>query len=80
MVSLWFCLVANINFNTIYQATTDGYLVGSVYLRGGISGVQYGQAYFYTSQTSPPSSSPEAAIQIYLYQAPGINEWCCATI
>ncbi|MDE2009149.1 MAG: type II secretion system protein [Candidatus Omnitrophica bacterium] len=60
-----------LSFNTVYQAATDGYLVGSVDLWGGLSGVQYGQAYFYTSQTSPPSINPEAAIQIYLYQAPG---------
>jgi prepilin-type N-terminal cleavage/methylation domain-containing protein len=61
----------SINFDQPYQAPSDGYVVGSVYLRGGISGTQSAQADYYTSSTNPPTSNPSAHIPIYLYQAPG---------
>ena len=61
----------SVNFNTIYQATSDGLLIGSVYLQAGISGTQSSSAEFYTSSTTPPSSNPEAAVPIYNMVAPG---------
>jgi prepilin-type N-terminal cleavage/methylation domain-containing protein len=63
----------SINFNQVYQAPTDGYIDGSVYLQAGISGTQASSAEYYTSSTYPPTSNPGAAIPIWFYIAPGMT-------
>ncbi len=54
------------SFNQVYQAATDGFLVGSVYLRGGSAGSQSGIATFYTGSNNPPSTNPSLTANMLL--------------
>jgi len=67
-----------INFNTAYQAPTDGIIEGSVYFQAGISGVQQSSANYYSSSSLQNLlSSPTVSIPLYFFVAAGstTREW-----
>lgn len=61
---------------TTYQATTDGFLIGSIFMQAGDGGNQSSGAYIYTSTTNPASISPNSVTQCYLYVTGGSTSRC----